>query len=132
MAFIHGKSAYFKVGSTDLSTFCDSVEFKRSADAHEVTAFGATGKAYAAGLTDGKVTAKGTYDDGAAGPKAILEPLLATTSSVTYRPEGTGSGKPNSACAVVVTSYDESTPVGDMIKWTAEFQISGAVTVTDQ
>jgi hypothetical protein len=49
-----------------------------------------------------------------------------------YRPEGTGSGRPQQTCNVLVTTYMESSSVADMIKWKADLQISGAVTDTVQ
>lgn len=132
MAQIHGKSTVFKIGSDDLSTFCNSVEFKMSGDSHDTTTFGQTGHVYKGGLTDGTIAVKGIYDDGATTPKTILVPLLASSTTFTYRPEGTGSGKPESTGACVVTSYEESSEVAGMIAFSAEFQISGAVTAADQ
>jgi hypothetical protein len=51
MAFAHGKSAVFKIGSTDLSAYTNTVEVKRAADSHDITAFGATGHAYQGGCS---------------------------------------------------------------------------------
>jgi hypothetical protein len=133
MAFIHGKSVFISVSGDDLSTYTNSVEIKREADAHDVTCFGQTAKKYQSGLTDGTVTLKGTYDDGAAGPAAILMPLIGgTVEEVVYRPEGTGSTKPHYTFDAIVTSYEESAPVAEMITWTAELQISEAVAIAAQ
>jgi hypothetical protein len=132
MAFKHGKDAEIELASTDLSAFCDNVDFQRSADSHDTTTFGQDGHTYAGGLTDGTCALTGTYDDGASGPKAIVEPLLGTVVAVLYRPEGTGTGKPEAQFNALVTGYGETTPVADMIKWKADLQISGSVTEADQ
>lgn len=133
MAFIHGKDTVFTVDSDDLSPYTNSTEFKRSADSHDTTCYGQDGHTYQAGLTDGTVTWKGTYDDGAAGPAAILEPLLGGANvPVVLQMEGAGTGKPERTFSVQLTSYEESSPVAEMISWTAEAQISGTVTVGTQ
>lgn len=132
MAFVHGKDGYLSVDANDLSAFCDSVEFSRSADSHDTTTFGQDGHTYQGGLTDGTASIGGTYDDGASGPKTVLEPLIGTVVDAVYRPEGTGTGKPEQTFDVLVTSYSDSVAVADMIKWKAELQISGAVTTATQ
>lgn len=133
MSFVHGKGAYISVDSNDISAFCDSVDFNRSVDSHDTTTFGQQGHTYHGGLTDGTVSIGGTYDDGATGPKAVIEPLMdGTLQGVVYRPEGTGPGKPQATFDALVTSYAESAPVADMIKWKAELQISGTVAEADQ
>lgn len=132
MAFVHGKGAYFKVNSTDLSAFTNNVAPKRSADSHDTTTFGKSSKTYAGGLLDGTITASGIYDDGATGPAATLEPLLGTTVTYAYRPEGTGTGKPEKTGSAVLTAYEETAPVADMVSWTCTLQLSDTVTIADQ
>ena len=73
------------------------------------------------------------YDNTAmTGPRAAVQASLGATVAFKYRPEGVGTTKPESSCQVVVTSYEESVPVADMVTWAAELQISGAVTTTAQ
>lgn len=133
MAFIHGKNAVFKQDASDLSAYCDSIEVKQAADSHDVTNFGSTGHEYLGGLTDGTVSVKGTYDDGTAPtPRLTIQSALGTVVSLTIRSEGTATGKSQTTCSALVTAYEESTPVADMITWTAEYQISGAVVISDQ
>lgn len=133
MAKVHGKNGEVEVGTADVSPHTNSIEWDTSADTHDTTCFGSTGHTYAGGLTDGKVSLKGIYDNTATtGPRDAVQAVLGTTVAFTYRPEGTGTGKPESTCQVVVNSYKESVPVADMISWEAEFTISGAVAHTDQ
>ena len=137
MAFIHGKNTVVKVATKDLSAYTDSSEFNRSGDSHDTTTYAAatTGGAhvYEGGLTDSKFKMSGTYDSTAVtGPRAALNPLLATTVAVIRMPEGTGTGKPQDSFNAVLTGYVETNAVADMIKWSAEFQVSGAVNMTAQ
>ena len=53
MPMVHGKSGSILVNAKDVSAFTSSIEWKTSADSHDVTTFGATGHNYAGGLTDG-------------------------------------------------------------------------------
>lgn len=132
MAFVHGKGTSITVNSVDLSAFTSNVAYKRSADSHDTTTFGATGHAYQGGLTDGTFTLTGTYDDGAsATPKVTLEAALGTVVAYVYE-EKVLSGAKKSTGNVLVTAYEETAPVADMITWSATLQISGAVTVGAQ
>jgi hypothetical protein len=133
VAFIHGKSAVFKIGSTNLSAYVNSVEVKRAGDSHDITCFGATGHAYQGGLTDGTLSVKGTYDDGdATNPRITFQGALGTTLTWTYWAAGTGTGNPALTGSGVLTAYEEVASVSDMTTWAAELQITGAVTTTDQ
>ena len=133
MAFVHGRSAVFKIGSTDLSAYTNSIEVKRAADSHDITAYGAVGHAYQGGLTDGTLSVSGIYDDGdVTAPRLTFQGALGTTLTWTYQAAGTTAGRPSNTGSGVLTSYEESAPVADMVTWAAELQITGAVTTTDQ
>lgn len=134
MAFAHGRDTVVKLNDVDLSLFTNATTFNDSTDSHDVTCYGADRKAYNSGLGDGTVTIAGVYDDGATGPRATIKPLKAAGTAVTFlfQPEGTGSGKAESSVSVIVTAYNESAPVADMISWTAELQMTGDLTETDQ
>jgi hypothetical protein len=123
------------IDGDNISEYTTSTTFNRSVDTHDVTGYGKTSKVYTAGLKDGTVTIEGFYDATAStGSRVVLQPLFDARTNVTfvYKPEGTGTGKPQNSCSVVVTAYNESAPVADMITWTAELQISGDVTTTAQ
>lgn len=133
MGFIHGKSLFISVNAIDLSPFTNAHELKREADKHDVTCFGQTAHKYQSGLTDGTVALKGVYDDGPTTPQTVLMGLLGgNVIEAVYRPEGTGVGKPHYTFDVIVTSYEESGEVAEMIKWAAELQISEAVVIGTQ
>lgn len=134
MTRIHGKNTYIDVGGNDLSNFINNSEFGRSRDTSDVSGYGDDNKAYIAGQQDGTFSCEGSYDDGASGPRAILEPLLDSGAETTIirRPEGTGTGLPQESFGAILTSYVETNPVADKITWSAEFQKTGAITETVQ
>jgi hypothetical protein len=135
MALSHAKDTYVSVDGDDLSEYTDTSEFKPSTDSHDVTTYGQDGHVYAGGLTDGTFTMGGLYDTTAStGPRAVLQPLKGTGAVVTVvrRPQGTGSGLPQDSFSGLLTSYTESSPVADYVKFSAEFQISGSVDSTAQ
>ena len=78
MAFIHGKGTAVSLGGDDLSVYSNSVTFGRTSDSHDVTTFGKNAHVYQGGLLDGTCSIQGVYDDGAAGPRATIEPLIGT------------------------------------------------------
>lgn len=129
MAKIHGKNAKITVDSVNVSAHTNSIEFEQTADDHDTTTFGNTGHTYQGGLTDGKISLKGLFDnDDTTGPRAAFQDNVGLVVAFEYQPEGTGTGKKQSTGNALITSYKESTPVADMITWEAELKISGAVT----
>lgn len=134
MAFVAAKDAFLSVNGVNISAFCNSIESQRKVDSIDTTTFGQSGHVYQGGLTDGTLSIGGLYDNTVGGPKAVMEPLMQGGQLVpcVYRPEGTGTGKPQQTTNVLVSTYNESSALNDMIKWTCELQISGAVTNISQ
>ncbi len=124
MAFIHGKAGFVSLAGVDLSPFSNNIELPRSADSHDVTTFGKNSHVKQGGLKDGGCTLQGVYDDGAASPEATIDPLIGTVVSLIYRPEGTGSGRPQKTVNVLVQEYTETVPVADMITWQLTMEAS--------
>jgi predicted secreted protein len=133
MAFTHGRVSVFKINAKDLSTYAKTYTLTRSADVHDVTGFGATAHAKQGGLLDGKMTVGGTYDDSATnGPRGVIYPLLGTSTAIILQPEGTATTKAQDSFNAVVTSYEQTGPVDDMVTWKLELEINGVDTVTAQ
>lgn len=133
MAFRHGKDTVISIGGTDYSAFISDSTFNTSQDTHDVTAYGDSGHEYIVGLTDGTFSCSGHYDNGATGTPAVDFPGFgATAQTILVQPEGAGTGNAQRSFSAVLTSYEEGMPVDDKISWSADFQISGAVTYTDQ
>lgn len=132
MAESHGKLTVVKLNATAISAYTDSTTFEREADEHDSTCYGVDDKEVVGGLKGGKVTIGGKYVTGVSGPGPIIEALLSTKVAFVYQAEGTGTGKPQRSCTVHVKSYNQSSPVADIVRWTAELTISGAVDSTAQ
>lgn len=125
MAFVHGKGTAVLVDATDLSAYSNSVTFTRTADSHDVTTFGKNSKVYKGGLKDGTASIEGIYDNTAVtGPGAVFRSKIGAAVTLTYRPEGSGDDLPEAVVDAVVTSYEESSPVADMVTWSVELQLS--------
>jgi len=132
MAFIHGKGTVVTLNAVPLSSFLKKTDFKRGADKHDVTTYGKNSKVWKGGLKDATVSHEGIYDDGAAGPRATILPLIGTNVAWNFKPEGTGTGLAQSAGTVLVEAYNESDPVDGMIAFTLELQCSDDINDTDQ
>jgi predicted secreted protein len=132
MAFTHGKDSVFKLDNasgslTDISSFVNNVDFPESADVSETTTLGADNKTYIAGLKDATISLAGLWD---ATADAIFGAVVgqSATLSYEYSPEGTASGKIKYTGEAILTSYAISSPVGDAVGYSADLQVSGAVT----
>lgn len=136
MAYIHGKNTVVLWDANDLSVFTESTDWNDGVAAEKVTTYGPTRtrESYGSSLGDGKITCKGTSDDGAAGPAKVLEALMDAGNLVTFtfRPKGTGAGKPQKAVSVLITAFNVSQPASGYSKWTCEMQMSGTVNRADQ
>jgi len=138
MAFTHGKGAVFKLDNAAgtlqvLTSFVDNVELNNTVDVAETTTMGAEAKTYLSAQSDATLSISGKFDGTAAtGPHVIISGLigLETTSSFEYGPEGSTTGKQKLLGECFLTSYVVSAPVGDVVTFTADFQVTGAVTVT--
>jgi hypothetical protein len=132
--FRHGKATVFKLDNssaslTDISNTLTDVSFPAKVDTAEVTAFGASAKSYIVGLTDGTISISGTFD---ATVDALFGGVVgyATALNWNYGPEGSTTGMVKYTGLGYVTSYQKSGSVGDVVKYSAEIQITGAVTRT--
>jgi hypothetical protein len=134
MARVHGKKTVVTVDGDDLSVYTDNSEFKLNPDDHDVTTYGKDGHVHDRGLTGGTFTMGGIYDSTAAtGPRAVLEPLASSgVVTVIRQPEGAGAGLPQDSFSGLLTSYTETSPVNDYVRWAAEFKISDTVDSTAQ
>lgn len=136
MAFRHGKNAIFKIDNTsaalqDISAYCDDLSLPRSIDTGETTTFGVSGgsKTYVVGLNDATIKVGGKWDSAL---DAIIAPTVGfdTPLNFNYGPEGSTTGRVKLTGTCILTSYEVSAPVGDVVTFSAEYQITGPVTRT--
>jgi hypothetical protein len=130
--FRHGKSTSFKVDNsggslTDISDTLTDVSFPQTIETAETTSFGSNAKTYIVGLSDATLSVSGNFD---ATVDAHLAGIAgqAATVSFEYGPEGTTSTFVKYTGEAILTSYEKSGAVGDVVTYSAEFQITGAVT----
>lgn len=136
MAFVHGKGAAFKIDNAagtlqTLTAYLTDAGMSNTVDTAESTTMGAEAKTYLSGQSDATISISGLYDSTAStGPDVILNGLvgLETTSSFEYGPEGGTTGKTKYSGECFMTGYSISAPVGDVVAFTADFQVTGAVT----
>lgn len=132
MAFRHGKYAEIEVNSVDLSAFCDSADLSIDIDTAETSTFGDTWKSHIAGLAGATVELAGNYDPTATtGPAAVLMALIgAAAFPVVLHPGGDVTGQREHGFNAILTSYSESSPVGDKVTFSAGLLVDGAITTS--
>ena len=130
--FRHGKNAVFKVDNsggtlTDISNTLNSVSFPREIETLETTSFGSSNRSYVVGFQDATISIEGSFD---ATVDAHLAGILGQEASVSieYGPEGSTAGQVKYTAEAFMTSYESSAGVGDIVTFSAEFQITGAIT----
>ena len=122
----------FLNGASDVSSYCDKVEFEVSAEEKDSTTFGSTGyKSVLGGLKSGQLTLGLKADYAVGNLDAILWPLLGTVVAfqiqavagtvTTSNPKYTGS-------ILVKEVKPISGGVGDLAEFSLSFPTSGAVT----
>lgn len=133
MAVSHGKSAIFQydnaAGSlTDISTKISSVTFTPTADSAETSTLGTTSKSYIPGLKDCTISLTGLYDTAIG---AMFNSALGNTTTKTfqYDPQGSSSGNDRWSGESFVTSFAIDTNLGGAATWSADIQVTGAVTL---
>jgi hypothetical protein len=130
--FRHGKSTVFKVDNsggtlTDISNTLTDVGFPQTVDTAETSTFGSSAKSYVVGLTDSSLSIAGNFD---ATVDAHLAGILGQSASVSfeYGPEGSTAGFVKYTGEALLTSYEKSGAIGDVVSYSAEFQVTGAIT----
>ena len=130
--FRHGKAAVFKIddsGGTlrNISDALNSISFPREAEVLETTSFGSSDRTYIVGFKNGTISIEGSYD---ATYDGYLAGVLGqdATLSFEYGPEGSTSTYTKYTGECILTSYESTAGIGDVVSISAEFQISGAVT----
>jgi hypothetical protein len=114
------------VNSIDLSDHVDQVTVEDTRDAVDVTAMGATNKAYTKGLGDAKITIEFLQDFAAGKTYATLQPLIGSTSTVQVEVRPVNAARSATNPAMVLQAFLMSFnaldgKVGDASRISAEF-----------
>lgn len=137
MAFAHGKGLALKVDNAAgtlqvLTAFVDNVDLNNTVKMGETTTAGAEADTYVSGQSNATLSFSGKWDSTAStGPDAILSGLvgLETTSSFEYGPAGSTTGMVKKSGEAFLTGFKVSSPVGGVVNFTADMQVTGPVTV---
>ncbi len=138
MAKVHGKNAHFETTdlvptSRNLTSFITNVELDDAIDTAESTPFGVEDKTYLQGQKGHTLRIQGQYDPTATtGPDAVLSALAGGTVATTfiYGPGGSTGGLVKYTGSAFLTSYNVSSPVAGVVTFSADFQVTGAVSRT--
>jgi hypothetical protein len=135
--FRHGKNAYFALDGTaaslvNISDTLNEISMPREIDTAETTAFGDNDKTYISGLTDATVSLSGMFDATVdamiGGDIANLRSGSIASLTFEYGPAGSVSTRPKFTGEALITSYEVSSPVGDVVTYSLELQVTGGVT----
>ncbi len=132
MASKHSKFTVIVVDGNDISAYCTDSNRERTSKTEDATVYGKNAEVYEGTLLSGAFGCSGRYDTTAAGPRAVIDPLVGTTVTIQYRPEGTGSGLPQDEFDAVITGYSETAPVAGYRMWAMTTQPSDEWSLTDQ
>ena len=130
--FVHGKSTDFAIDDTggssrNISDTLSDVSFPQTIDTAETTAFGSSNKSYIVGLKDTTISVTGIWDATVDGYLSGTEPASRT---FIYGPAGSTSGNVKYTGEAIMTNYSQSNPVGDVVTFSMDLQVTGAVTRT--
>ncbi len=129
MAFIHGKSSQIIHGIYDLSTFLNDASASADVETAETTGFGSSAKSYIVGLRDGTLSASGMFDGAANAVDEVLTASIGsdTLSAVTVGYDGTTLGNRVTLLQAKTTSYEVSSPIGDVVSVSYNAQADGGL-----
>jgi len=137
--FKHGKNAHFMMDNsagtlTNISDVLNEVSLPREIETAETTVFGDQDKTYIIGLSDATISLSGMFDAtvNTQFQNVITSLKSGSITSVTFRygPSGSGTGAPLLTGEALVTSYEISSPVGDLVTFSADLQCTGSVTAS--
>jgi len=139
MAFVHGKNGAFQLDNSagtlvSLASISNEFSFSQSIETAETTTFGSSAKSYITGLNDATISLSGLFDATSATViEGTINALIAGTiasATLILGPEGNGTGKKSYSQEVLVTAYEISVPVGDVVSLSVEFQRTGPTTIS--
>ena len=126
--FRHGKATAVLFNGTDMSPFLNEATTTTEIETAETTTFGSTDKTYITGLADGTISTSGLFDSTANASNAVLTGMIATEDNTfTVLPEGAFAGRRSVIANGQLTSYEVSSPVGDVVAISAEIQADGGL-----
>lgn len=137
MAFKPGYSAWVGLDNVagsvqNLSAYSDNFSWPQSVEQLETSTFGTSSKSFIPGLTDGDtVDMSGPLDVTLWSQLVALKAAQSagsSTATIIYGPGGSVSGQAKAQAECWIANLTPSTGVGGRAEYSAQLQISGAVT----
>ena len=126
--FRHGKRTSVLLNGTDMSPFLNEATQTQEIETAETTTFSDEDKTYITGLGDGTISTSGLFDSTAGASDAVLNGLIGQEdNTLTVLPEGATAGSRSIIANGQLTSYEVSSPVGDVVAISAEVQADGGL-----
>jgi hypothetical protein len=128
--FRHGKNTRVYIDAYDFSTYFNDASASTSVDTAETSAFGTDAKTYITGHTDGTISLAGMFEGTAStGTDQYFASILGSTTKqkVIVASEGHILGGRIVAIEADTTTYEVSSPIGDVVQASAEFQADEGV-----
>jgi hypothetical protein len=134
---VHGKSTFVSIASaggtpTDMSADFNKAGLSRSVDTADSTGFGSVAKSFVAGMEDATASWDGFFT---AAQDAVLAGIVAAhaagtldSTAMIYGPAGSATGKVKYTQNVIVTGYEVTGGVGDLVSATVKLQRTGPTT----
>lgn len=131
---VHGKSTFVSIASaalvaTDMSEDMNSAGLSRSVDTADASGFGTVAKKYVAGLEDATASWSGfftpTQDAVLSGLVTALAAGTIDSTEMIYGPAGDATGKVKYTQDVIITSYEVTGGVGDLVSANVSMQRTG-------
>lgn len=136
MAYSHGKDAYFAVEDSAATTLrvitgIKTITFGQENELADITIVGDEARKWRQGLTNNTMQITGLWDNTALlGSHTVLQSLVGLEVTTTFEagPQGNTAAQVKLGGECVLASYEWNSDVGDMVLFTASFNISGDVT----
>lgn len=132
MPFRHGKNTVVLVNEYNLSSYFNEASTSNAVETSETTTYGVAGgsKTYVTGLSDGSISVSGLFDGDTSAVDAVLTSVLGSDTEVNFTVAYDGGMTLGARCSTgqsIMTSYEVSSPVGDVVSTSAEFQPDGGI-----
>lgn len=136
---VHGRNAALTItdiGGTerDISTYLTSIDLSTPIDSVETTGFQQQDKTFLAGLRNNTLRVQGHWSKDANMVDVVFSGLAgqgAAGTNVTtfiYGPGGSASGDVKYSGTCLLTNYSRSSPIGGVVTFSADVQVSGSMT----
>lgn len=126
--FRHGKKTAVLLNGTDMSPFLNEATQTQEIETAETTTFSDDDKTYITGLGDGTISTSGLFDGTAGASDDVLSGAIGQEDNTfTVLPEGAAAGSRSIIANGQLTSYEVSSPVGDVVSISAEVQADGGL-----